>query len=48
MTNKEIVEKNFIESYPNHNFDFAMNYIADNYLDHIPEELEVIRMPLQY
>ncbi len=36
MTNKEIVKSFFIESYQNHNYDFAMEYISETYIDHSP------------
>lgn len=36
MTNKEIVKGFFIESYRNHNYDFALTYMSENYYDHSP------------
>lgn len=36
MTNKEVVKAFFIESYQNHNYDFAMKYVAQDYFDHSP------------
>lgn len=36
MTNKEIVEGFFIESYQKHNYDFALEYISAYYIDHSP------------
>lgn len=36
MTNKDVVKGFFIESYVNHNYDFAMEYMAENYYDHSP------------
>nr|WP_302597155.1 ester cyclase [uncultured Cellulosilyticum sp.] len=36
MTNKEIVKAFFIESYEKHNYEFAMQHMADDYYDHSP------------
>ena len=36
MTNKEIVEKFFIDGYQNNNYDFVLSVMADNYFDHSP------------
>lgn len=36
MTNKEIVAGFFKEGYVNKNYDFVMNYVAENYIDHSP------------
>ncbi len=36
MTNKEIVKNFFIESYQNHNYNFAMDFISEDYIDHNP------------
>lgn len=36
MKNKEVVESFFIECYQKHNYQFAMEHIADNYVDHSP------------
>ncbi len=36
MTNKELVERFFIEGYVRHNYDFLMEYMAEDYLDHSP------------
>lgn len=34
MTNKDVVVGFFIEGYVNHNYDFLMENMADNYFDH--------------
>lgn len=36
MTNKDVVVGFFIEGYVNHNYDFLMENMADNYFDHSP------------
>lgn len=36
MTNKELVEKFFMEAYVNKNYDFVMNYVTEDYIDHSP------------
>lgn len=36
MTNKDIVEGFFIEAYQKKNYDYVMNYFAENYFDHSP------------
>lgn len=36
MTNKEIVIEFFTEGYVNHNYDFLMKIVADNYFDNSP------------
>ncbi|AIQ62472.1 snoaL polyketide cyclase [Paenibacillus stellifer] len=36
MTNKEIVKGFFVESYQNHNYDFVLQYVAKDYVDHSP------------
>lgn len=36
MTNKEIVKAFFVESYQNHQYDFAMKNMAADYYDHSP------------
>lgn len=36
MTNQEIVSNFFIECYQNHNYDYAMKYLSENYVDHSP------------
>jgi predicted ester cyclase len=36
MTNKELVKAFYIEGYVNHNYDFLMQNIAADYLDHSP------------
>jgi predicted ester cyclase len=36
MTNKEIVKAFFVESYQNHQYDYAMKHIATDYHDHSP------------
>lgn len=36
MTDKELVEQFFMEGYVNKNYDFIMNYVAEDYIDHSP------------
>lgn len=36
MTNKELVENFFMEAYVNKNYDFVMNYVTEDYIDHSP------------
>lgn len=36
MTNKEIIAGFFIECYQNHNYEYAIKYMADDYFDHSP------------
>lgn len=36
MTNKEIVEKFFTEGYVKKDYDFIMEYVSENYIDHSP------------
>lgn len=36
MNNKELVVSFFMEGYANHNYDYIMECVADNYIDHSP------------
>lgn len=36
MTEKDIVYKFFKEGYENKNYDFVMEYVSENYIDHSP------------
>lgn len=36
MTNKEIIKAFFVESYQNHQYDFAMKHMVADYYDHSP------------
>ena len=36
MNNKELVVSFFMEGYANHNYDFIMECVAENYIDHSP------------
>lgn len=36
VTNKEIVRAFFVESYEKHNYEFAMQHMAEHYYDHSP------------
>lgn len=36
MTRKELVQKFFIEGYDKQNYDFVLNSLAPDYVDHIP------------
>lgn len=36
MNNKELVVSFFTEGYTNHNYDFIMDCVAENYIDHSP------------
>lgn len=36
MNNKELVVSFFMEGYTNHNYDYIMECVADNYIDHSP------------
>ena len=36
MNNKELVVSFFMEGYANHNYDFIMDCVAENYIDHSP------------
>lgn len=36
MNNKELVVSFFMEGYANHNYDYIMECVAENYIDHSP------------
>ncbi|MGN1433817.1 MAG: ester cyclase [Ruminococcus sp.] len=36
MNNKELVVSFFMEGYSNHNYDYIMECVAENYIDHSP------------
>lgn len=36
MTNKDIVKGFFVEGYQNHNYNFVLQYVAEDYVDHSP------------
>ena len=36
MDNKELVSRFFVEGYINHNYDFIMECMAEDYIDHSP------------
>lgn len=48
MEDKELVSRFFVEGYEKKNFDFIMECLAENYLDHSPAGPEATGMPSEF
>ncbi len=45
MSDKELVARFFIEGYQKRNYDFILECLSENYIDHSSAGQEAIRMP---